>query len=114
MKRLEDYINEELILEKIIGYLDNYKITLDIIPHGEDRQTRDDRPYVSKHEISWTIAKVAKNIQDDFNEKLINYKDRIQIIDKSRNEHLNVLCDICEDIKISLKYQIVLNYLLSQ
>ena len=101
MKRLEDYINEELILEKIIGYLDNYKITLDIIPYGEDRQTRDDRPYVSKHEISWTIAKVAKNIQDDFNEKLINYKDRIQIIDKSRNEHLNVLCDICEDIKIS-------------
>ena len=101
MKRLEDYINEELILEKIIGYLDNYKITLDIIPYGEDRQTRDDRPYVSKHEISWTIVKVAKNIQDDFNEKLINYKDRIQIIDKSRNEHLNVLCDICEDIKIS-------------
>lgn len=34
MKSLEDYINEELILEKIIGYLDNYKITLDIIPHG--------------------------------------------------------------------------------
>lgn len=101
MKRLEDYINEELILEQIIGYLDNYKIILDIIPHGEDRQTRDDRPYVSKHEISWTIAKVAKNIQDDFNEKIINYKDRIQIIDKSRNEHLNVLCDICEDIKIS-------------
>lgn len=101
MKSLEDYINEELILEKIIGYLDNYKITLDIIPHGEDRQTRDDRSYVSKHEISWTIAKVAKNIQDDFNEKIINYKDRIQIIDKSRNEHLNVLCDICEDIKIS-------------
>ena len=101
MKRLEDYINEELILEKIIGYLENYKITLYIIPHGEDRQTKDDRPYVSKHEISWTIAKVAKNIQDDFNEKLINYKDRIQIIDKSRNVHLNVLCDICKDIKIS-------------
>ena len=101
MKGLEDYINEELILESIIGYLDNYKITLDLIPHAEDRQTRDDRPYIPKYEISWTIAKVAKNIRDDFNEELINYKDRIQIIDKSRNEHLNVLCDICEDIKIS-------------
>ena len=101
MKGLEDYINEELILESIIGYLDNYKITLDLIPHAEDRQTRDDRPYIPKYEISWTIAKVAKNIRDDFNEELINYKDRIQIIDKSRNEHLNVLCDICKDIKIS-------------
>ena len=101
MKRLEDYINEELILEQIIGYLDNYKITLDIIPHAEDRQTRDDRPYIPKYEISWTIAKVAKNIRDDFNYELINYKDRIQIIDKSRNEHLNVLCDIYDDIKKS-------------
>ena len=101
MKRLEDYINEELILESIIGYLDNYKITLDLIPHAEDRQTRDDRPYIPKYEISWTIAKVAKNIRDDFNEELINYKDRIQIIDKSRNEHLNVLCDIYDDIKKS-------------
>lgn len=101
MKKLNDYINEELILESIIGYLDNYKITLDLIPHGEDRQTRDDRPYIPKYEISWTIAKVAKDIRDDFNEKLINYKDRIQIIDKSRNEHLNVLCDIYDDIKKS-------------
>lgn len=101
MKRLEEYINEELILESIIGYLDNYKITLDLIPHGEDRQTRDNRPYIPKYEISWTIAKVAKDIRDDFNEKLINYKDRIQIIDKSRNEHLNVLCDIYNDIKKS-------------
>ena len=101
MKGLEDYINEELILEQIIGYLDNYKITLDIIPHAEDRQTRDDRPYIPKYEISWTIAKVAKNIRDDFNYELINYKDRIQIIDKSRNEHLNVLCDIYDDIKKS-------------
>lgn len=101
MKGLEDYINEELILESIIGYLDNYKITLDLIPHAEDRQTRDDRPYIPKYEISWTIAKVAKNIRDDFNEELINYKDRIQIIDKSRNEHLNVLCDIYDDIKKS-------------
>lgn len=101
MKGLKDYINEELILESIIGYLDNYKITLDLIPHAEDRQTRDDRPYIPKYEISWTIAKVAKNIRDDFNEELINYKDRIQIIDKSRNEHLNVLCDIYDDIKKS-------------
>lgn len=101
MKGLEDYINEELILESIIGYLDNYKITLDLIPHAEDRQTRDDRSYIPKYEISWTIAKVAKNIRDDFNEELINYKDRIQIIDKSRNEHLNVLCDIYDDIKKS-------------
>ena len=101
MKGLEDYINEELILESIIGYLDNYKITLDLIPHAEDRQTRDDRPYIPKYEISWTIAKVAKNIRDDFNDELINYKDRIQIIDKSRNEHLNVLCDIYDDIKKS-------------
>ena len=101
MKGLEDYINEELILESIIGYLDNYKITLDLIPHAEDRQTRDDRPYIPKYEISWTIAKVAKNIRDDFNDELINYKERIQIIDKSRNEHLNVLCDIYDDIKKS-------------
>lgn len=101
MKGIEDYINEELILESIIGYLDNYKITLDLIPHAEDRQTRDDRPYIPKYEISLTIAKVAKNIRDDFNEELINYKDRIQIIDKSRNEHLNVLCDIYDDIKKS-------------
>ncbi len=101
MKKLEDYINEELILEYIIGYLDNYKITLDLIPHAEDRQTRDDRPYIPKHEISWTIAKVAKDIRDDFNEYFINYNDRIQIIDKSRNTHLNILCDIHNDIKKS-------------
>lgn len=99
MRNLNETINEELIFEFIIGFLDLYKISLDLVPHAQDRQTRKDKQFISKYNISNSIAKVAKEIRDDFELNNIQYKDRIKILDKSRDKHLNILCDINEDSK---------------
>ena len=97
MKRIEDYINEELILERVVGFFNLQKITFDMPGHSEERQYRDEKSFVPKRQILSSVAKVAKDIKDDLSVKIISIGDRIQIIDKSRKPILNVLCDILED-----------------
>ena len=97
MKRLEDYINEELILERVVGFFNLQKITFDMPEHSEQRQYRDEKTFVPKHQILSVVAKVAKDIKDYLSVKIISIGDRIQIIDKSRKPVLNVLCDIHKD-----------------
>ena len=82
MKTIKNFINEELILEFIISFLDDFKICIDLVPHGEERQIR-----------------VAKDIREDFDLNIIKYKNRIKILDKSREKHLNIIADINKDIK---------------
>ena len=48
MKRLEDYINEELILERVVGFFNLQKITFDMPGHSEERQYRDEKSFVPK------------------------------------------------------------------
>lgn len=48
MKRLEDYINEELILERVVGFFNLQKITFDMPEHSEQRQYRDEKNICSK------------------------------------------------------------------
>lgn len=88
MKRLEDYINEELILERVVGFFNLQKITFDMPGHSEERQYRDEKSFVPKRQILSSVAKVAKDIKDDLSVKIISIGDRIQIIDKSRNLYL--------------------------
>ena len=82
MKRLEDYINEELILERVVGFFNLQQITFDMPEHSEERQYRDEKTFVLKHQILSSVAKVAKDIKDDLSVKIISIGDRIQIIDK--------------------------------
>ena len=97
MKGLEDYINEELIVERVVGFLNLQKITFDMPEHSEQRQYRDEKSFVPKHQILSSVAKVANDIKDDLSVKIISIGDRIQIIDKSRKPVLNVICDIFKD-----------------
>ena len=99
MKTIKNFINEELILEFIISFLDDFKICIDLVPHGEERQIRDGKGFISKNEIVYSIGKVAKNIREDFDLNNIKYKDRIKILDKSREKHLNIIADINKDNK---------------
>lgn len=102
MKNLQDIITEELLLEYFINTFNDYKVSLDMSKHSEDRQDRQDREdtnYISKTEINYTIYKVIKLIREDFDENIININDRIQIIDKSRDIELNIICDIKNDKK---------------
>ena len=97
MKKLEDYINEELILERIVGFFNLQKIIFDMPEHSEGRQNRDEKSFIPKHQILSTVGKVVKDIREDLSVNIINIGDRIKIIDKSRDVILNVLCDIYED-----------------
>lgn len=99
MKALKETINEELIFEYFIAFLDDYKIGLDLSQHGEERQLRDEKQFISKNNLLYSITKVAKDIKDDFDENIIQYGDRIKILDKSRDNHLNIICDINKDNK---------------
>ena len=100
MKTIKNFINEELILEFIISFLDDFKISIDLlIPHGEERQIRDGKGFIPKNEIVYSIGKVAKDIREDFDLNNIKYKDRIKILDKSREKHLNIIADINKDSK---------------
>ena len=99
MKKLSEIINEELILERITSFIDYFKFSIDVIPHAEEREMRHSKDYITKKEISLTLAKVAKDIRFDINNKNIELNDRIQIIDKSRGKHFNIILDIKKDNK---------------
>lgn len=109
MKSIKEFINEELILEYIISFFDDFKICIDFIPHAEERQIRDGKGFISKNEIVYSIGKVVKDIREDFDLNIIKYKDRIKILDKSREKHLNIIIDINKDDKKSdwLKLSII-------
>lgn len=96
MKSIEKFINEELILEYIIGKCNNYKIKFDLSLHGDERQSRDNKHnnFISKKEISYTLYKVSKQIRDDYDLNNIKENDIIGIIDKSRNVQYNCICNI--------------------
>ena len=96
MKMIEDFINEELILEYIIGKCNDYKIKFDLSLHGDERQTRDNKnnKFISKKEISYSLYKVSKQIKDDYDLNNIKENDIIGIIDKSRNVEYNCICNI--------------------
>ena len=99
MISLKDKINEELIFERVVSFIDDFKFTIDIIPHAEDRETRHNKNYISKVDIVLSLGKVSKDIRNDLNTNFIKLNDRIQIIDKSRDDTLNILCDILKDNK---------------
>ena len=96
MKDIKIFINEKLILEYIIGKCNNFNIKFDLSLHGDDRQSRDNKnnKFISKKEISFTLYKVAKQIKDDYDLKIINNNDIIGIVDKSRNVEYNCVCNI--------------------
>ena len=102
MKSLNEFIiNEQLILEYLVSVFNDYKISINIIKHAEDRQTRSEKNFISKSEIIYTIFKVSKDIYEDFNLNIIKIGDRIKIVDKSRNKKLNIICEISKDNKFA-------------
>ena len=106
MKPINNYIKEELLLEYIIGKCINYKVKFDLSNHGDERQSRDNKnnKFISKREISFSLYKVARQIRENFDEKIINENDIIGIIDKSRNIPYNCICAIeLENESIILK-----------
>ena len=96
MKKIDDFIIEELILEYIIGKCNDFKIKFDLSLHGDERQNRDNKHnnFISKKEISYTLYKISKQIRDDYDLKNIKENDNIGIIDKSRNVEYNCVCSI--------------------
>ena len=96
MKKINDFIIEELILEFIIGKCDDLKIKFDLSLHGDDRQSRDNKHnnFIPKKEISYTLYKVSNQIKDDYDINNIKENDIIGIIDKSRNVDYNCICSI--------------------
>ena len=94
MKKIDDFIIEELILEYIIGKCNDFKIKFDLSLHGDERQNRDNKHnnFISKKEISYTLYKISKQIRDDYDLKNIKENDNIGIIDKSRNVEYNCVC----------------------
>lgn len=96
MKNIKEFINEELILEYIIGKCNDFKIKFDLSLHGDERQIRDNKHnnFISKKEISHTLYKVSKQIRDDYDLNNIKENDIIGIVDKSRNVDYNCICNI--------------------
>lgn len=96
MKSISNFINEELILEYIIGKCNEYKVKFDLSLHGDERQNRDNKHnnFISKKEISYTLYKVSKQIRDDYDINNIQENDIIGIVDKSRNVEYNCVCSI--------------------
>lgn len=110
MIKLNQYINENLILEAIVSSVDGYKIKFDLGGHAfnrkSDRETEYNE-YISNAEILYSLYKVSKNIRDDFDENIIKIGDKILVFDKSRSQNYFALCEIQEFRKdqtyISLK-----------
>ena len=48
MKKLSEIINEELILERITSFIDDFKFSIDVIPHAEEREMRHSKDYITK------------------------------------------------------------------
>ena len=85
MIKLNQYINESLILEAIVSSVEGYKIKFDLGKHAFDRKSDREtkyNEYISNAEILYSLYKVSKNIRDDFNENIIKFGDKILIFDK--------------------------------
>lgn len=97
MIKLNQYINENLILEAIVSSVEGYKIKFDLGEHAFDRKSDREtkyNEYISSAEILYSLYKVSKNIRDDFNENIIKFGDKILIFDKSRSQNYFALCEI--------------------
>ena len=73
MIKLNQYINENLILEAIVSSVEGYKIKFDLGEHAFDRKSDREtkyNEYISNAEILYSLYKVSKNIRDDFDENL--------------------------------------------
>lgn len=99
MKTIKGLINEELILEYIIGKCNDYNVKFDLSFHGDERQIRDNNnnKFISKKEICYTLYKLSKTIKEDIDNNIINYGDIIGIIDKSRNVNYNCIINIIKE-----------------
>ena len=99
MKNFEEFINEQLILEYLIGFCKEYNVAVNLSSHAEERETRHDKDYISKIEILSSICKVIKQIKEDINNNIIHINDNILIEDKSKNITTNFICSILNDTK---------------
>ena len=97
MKTLEDYVNNELIIEAIVSKIYDFKVKFDLTLHSEDRKTREGSQYISNKEILYTLYKVAKQIKDDYDVDIIKENANLLITDKSRNENYHIFATIYND-----------------
>lgn len=98
MKKLEEFVNEELILEAIVSTVYDFKVKFDLSGHGEDRKSnRENHQYIPNKDILYTLYKVAKPIKDDYDVHIINVNDNIIITDKSRKQNYHIFATLYED-----------------
>lgn len=98
MKSINNFINEELILEAIVSKVYDFKVKFDLSEHSTDRKSnRENHQYISNKEILYTLYKVSKQIKDDYDANIINENDKIIITDKSRKQNYHILVTIYND-----------------
>ena len=98
MKQLEEFVNEELILEAIVSKVYDFKVKFDLSEHSEDRKSnRENHKYISNKEILYTLYKVAKPIKDDYDVNIINVNDNVIITDKSRKQNYHIFATLYKD-----------------
>lgn len=98
MKSINNFINEELILEAIVSKVYDFKVKFDLSGHSTDRKSnRENHQYISNKEILYTLYKVSKQIKDDYDVEIIKENDNIIITDKSRNKNYHILATIYKD-----------------
>lgn len=98
MKSINNFINDELILEAIVSKVYDFKVKFDLSAHSIDRKSnRENHQYISNKETLYTLYKVSKQIKDDYDVNIINENDNIIIIDKSRKQNYHILATIYND-----------------
>lgn len=98
MKKLEEFANEELVLEAIVSKVYDFKVKFDLSEHSNERKSNhENHKYISNKEILYTLYKVAKQIKDDYDVHIININDKIIITDKSRNKNYHIFATLYED-----------------
>lgn len=98
MKSINNFINDELILEAIVSKVYDFKVKFDLSAHSIDRKSnRENYQYISNKETLYTLYKVSKQIKDDYDVNIINENDNIIIIDKSRKQNYHILATIYND-----------------
>ena len=101
MIKLNQYINENLILEAIVSSVEGYKIKFDLGEHAFDRKSDREtkyNEYISNAEILYSLYKVSKNIRDDFDENIIKFGDKISKVEVLQVPKGNVNSEIIKVI----------------
>ena len=103
MKSINNFINDELILEAIVNKVYDFKVKFDLSVHSIDRKSnRENHEYISNKETLYTLYKVSKQIKDDYDVNIINENDNIIITDKSRKQNYHILATIYNDKMIKI------------